>query len=216
MNTNAGWFPDPSDPKIEAYFDGKRWTGEKRVKTKNSSQVDKSEAFSISLPIRPDFFNKKRVLIGVGVLLLTIAVAAFANFLSEEAAKKDRVQAAAERLEQEAAELAAEVKRIQDERADYSWVPSGFTKFSMNNNMAWKKIGYDAADCYSTCFGMEVVSRDYCSSISIEASILRNDVILDTASDYASEIPAGTRTVMRIASSAASSWNASFTKAECT
>jgi hypothetical protein len=60
------------------------------------------------------------------------------------------------------------------------------------------------------------VSRDYCSSISIEANILRSGVILDTDSDYASNIPAGTRTIMKIVSSAASSWTASFTKAECT
>jgi len=216
MSTQPGWFPDPSDPNVEVYFDGESWTGEKRAKTQNAEKTDKSKEISFSLPISPNFFSKKRILIGVGILVLAIAGTTFANVQSEKAAKEARVQAAVERAEKEAAELAAEAKRIRDERADYSWVPSGFSKFSLNNNMAYKKIGYDAADCYSTCFGFQVVSRDYCSSISIEANILRSGVILDTDSDYASNIPAGTRTIMKIVSSAASSWTASFTKAECT
>jgi hypothetical protein len=216
MNTQPGWFPDPSDPTVEVFFDGESWTGEKRAKTQNTDKTDKSKEISFSLPISPNFFSKKRILIGVGILVLAIAGTTFANVQSEKAAKEARVQAAVERADKEAAELAAEVKRIQAERTDYSWVPSGFNKFALNNNMAYKKIGYDAADCYSTCFGFQVVSRDYCSTISIEANILRNDVILDTDSDYASNIPAGTRTIMKIVSSAASSWTASFTKAECT
>ena len=198
------------------YFDGESWTGEKRAKSQNTEKTDKSKEFSFSLPISPNFFSKKRILISVGILVLAIAGITFANFQSEKAAKEARVEAAAERIKQEAAELAAEVKRIQAERADYSWVPSGFSKFSMNNNLAYKGISYDAADCYSTCFGMQVVSRDYCSSISIEANIDRNGVIVDTDSDYASGIPAGTRTIMKITSSASLPWVARFTKAECT
>lgn len=146
--------------------------------------------------------------------MLAIAGTTFANLQGKKAAKEAREQAAVERAEKEAAELAAEAKRIQAEKDDYSWVPSGFYKFSMNNNMAWKNIGYDAADCYSTCLGMHVVSRDYCSSITIEANLERDGVIIDTGSDYASGIPAGTRTVMKIVSSA-SNWRANFTKAEC-
>lgn len=216
MNTQPGWFPDPSDPNLEVYFNGERWTGEQRAKTPNIDKTNKSNEISFSLPIRPDFFSKKRILVGVGILVFAIAGGAIANFQSERAAKEARVQAAVERAEKEAAEVAAAAKRIQAERADYSWVPSGFSKFSMNNNMAWMKIGYDAADCYSNCLGMQIVSRDYCSSISIEANIERNSVIVDTDSDYASGIPAGTRTIMKIVSSASLPWSAIFTKAECT
>jgi hypothetical protein len=215
MNTQPGWFPDPSDPNVEVYFDGESWTGEKRAKTQNTAQVNRSKEIYFSLPIRPGFFSKKRILIGVGILVLAIAGTTFANVQSEKAAKEARAQVAAERIKQKAAELAAETKRIEDERVDYSWVPSGFSKFSMNNNMAWKKIGYDAADCYSNCLGLQVVSRDFCTSISIEANIERNSVIVDTDSDYASGIPAGTRTVMKIVSSASLPWSAIFTKAEC-
>ena len=109
---------------------------------------------------------------------------------------------------------AAEARRIQAERTDYSWVPSGFTKFSINNNMAYKKIGYDAADCYGDCFGMQVVSRDYCSSITIEANVVKNGVIVETNTDYASNIPAGTPTIMKMAGSF--SGTLSWTKVECT
>jgi hypothetical protein len=216
MSTQPGWFPDPSDPNVEVYFDGESWTGEKRAKTQNAEKTDKSNEISFSLPISPDFFSKKRILIGVGILVLAIAGTTFANFQSEKAAKEARVQAAVERAEKEAAELAAEVKRIQAEKADYSWVPKGFSKFSMNNNMAYKGISYDAADCYSNCFGMQVVSRDFCSSISIEANIERNNVILDSDSDYASGVPAGSRTIMKITSSASLPWSVIFTEAKCT
>lgn len=216
MNTQPGWFPDPSDPTVEVFFDGESWTDEKRAKTPNTKNTDKSKDISFSLPISPNFFSKKRILIGVGILVLAIAGTTFANVQSEKAAQEARVQAAVERAEKEAAELAAEAKRIQAERADYSWVPSGFSKFSMNNNLAYKKISYDAADCYSNCFGMQVVSRDYCSSLSIEANIERNNVVLDSDSDYASEISAGTRTIMKITSSASLPWSVNFTKAKCT
>jgi len=216
MNTQPGWFPDPSDPTVEVFFDGESWTGEKRAKTQNTENTDKSKDISFSLPISPNFFSKKRILIGVGILVLAIAGTTFANVQSEKAAKEARVQAAVERAEKEAAELAAEAKRIQAERADYSWVPSGFSKFPVNNNLAYKGISYDAADCYSNCFGMQVVSRDYCSSLSIEANIERNNVILDSDSDYASGISAGTRTIMKITSSASLPWSVIFTEAKCT
>jgi hypothetical protein len=214
MSTQPGWFPDPSDPNVEVYFDGEDWTGEKRAKTQNTEQTSKSKEISFSLPIKPGFISKKRVLIVVGVLALAIAGTTFANYQSEKAAEEARVQAAVERAEKEAAELAAEVKRIQAERADYSWVPSGFNKFSVNNNMAYKGISYEAADCYGKCFGMLVVSRDYCSSITIEANVVKNGVILETNRDYASNIPAGTRTIMKMAGSFLG--NLTFTKAECT
>jgi hypothetical protein len=147
--------------------------------------------------------------------VLAIAGSTFANFQSEKAAKEARIEAAAERAEKEAAELAAEVKRIQAEKADYSWVPSGFNKFSMNPNMAYKKIGYDAADCYSNCVGVLVVSRDYCSSIQLEAQFSRNGAIVDSGSDYASNIPAGTSTVMKVVTSVDGTTYL-FTEAKCT
>ena len=214
MSTQSGWFPDPSDPNVEVYFDGESWTGEKRAKSQNTEKTDKSKDISFSLPISPNFFSKKRVLMGVGILMLAIAGATFANFQSEKAAKEARVEAAAERIKQEAAELAAEVKRIQAERADYSWVPSGYNKFAMNNNMAWKKIGYDAADCYGDCLGMLVISRDYCDSIRIEGNTVKNGVVLESNSDFASDIPAKTPTIMKMAGSFSGS--VQFTKAECT
>jgi hypothetical protein len=209
-----GWFPDPSDPNVEVFFDGVSWTGEKRAKTQNAEKTEKSEVISFSLPIKPDFLTKKRIFIGVGVLVLAIAGSLFANFLSEKAADEARAKAAIERAEKEAAEIAAEAKRIAAERADYSWVPSGYNKFSMNNNMAWKKIGYDAADCYGDCLGMLVISRDSCDSIRIEGNTVRNGVILESNSDFASDIPARTPTIMKLAGSF--SGTVQFTKAECT
>lgn len=127
--------------------------------------------------------------------------------LAEEAKAQAKAALEAEKL--------ARAREIS-ERNDYSWVPSGFRKFSVNNNMAYKTISYDAADCYSNCWGFTVISRDYCSTIRVEANIVRGDVILDTGSDSASEIPARTRAIMRITSSADLPWSASITEASCT
>jgi hypothetical protein len=214
MNTQPGWFPDPSDLDVEVYFDGERWTGEKRTKTESTVQINKSKEISFSLPIKPGIFSKKHILIGVGILVLAIAGTTFANFQSEKAAKAARVQAAAERAEKAAAELVAETKRIQAERTDYSWVPSGYSKFPMNYNLAWKKIGYDAADCYGDCLGMLVISRDYCDSIRIEGNTVKGGVVLESNSDFASNVPAKTPTIMKLAGSF--SGTVQFTKAECT
>ena len=216
MNTQPGWFPDPSDPNVEVFFDGESWTGEKRTKTKNAESINKSKEISFSLPISPKFFSKKRILIGVGILVLAVAGTTFANFQSEKAAKEARVQAAVKRAEKEAAERAAEEKRVQAEIADYSWVPSGFNKFAINPNIAWKKIGYEAADCYSWCLGLQIVSRDSCSSIRLEANFVRNGVVIDSASDYASDIPAGTRTIMKLVTSTEGATSTDFTTVECT
>lgn len=30
MNTPAGWYPDPSDPSAQRYWDGSQWTAQTR------------------------------------------------------------------------------------------------------------------------------------------------------------------------------------------
>jgi hypothetical protein len=164
--------------------------------------------------------KKKKVIIAssLAILLLVGGVATKGVIddrrekqLAIELAEIARVEAKAA-IEAERAERARELA----ERNDYSWVPSGFTKFSVNNNMAYKTISYDAADCYSQCWGFLAISRDYCSSIRIEANITRKDVILDSSSDSESNIPAQTRVIMKITSSADLPWSASVTEATCT
>lgn len=141
------------------------------------------------------------------------------NYLDTQQEKRIAKELAAKaaeqlRVEEEARQM--ELKRIETEKNDYSWVPKGFTKFSVNYNLAYKSISYDAADCYSNCWGFVVVSKNYCSTIKVSANIERGNTILDTDSDYASGVPSGTRAIMRITSSADLPWNASVTEATCT
>lgn len=162
--------------------------------------------------------KKILVLIAAVAIFMTggVATKMYVDDQRDKQVALEQAQKAAEelRLAQEAEE--AERKRIEEEKQDYSWVPDGFTKFEVNYNLAYKTIGYDAADCFSNCWGFVAISRDYCSTIQIEANIQRNGVILDTDSDFASGVPAGTRVVMRITSSASLPWSAFVTKATCT
>jgi hypothetical protein len=164
--------------------------------------------------------KKKKILASVVVVtLLMSGGVATKTYLDNQRDKRialEQARKAAEelRLAREAEE--AERKRIQAERDDYSWVPDGFSKFAVNYNMAYKTIGYDAADCFSNCWGFVAISKDYCSTIQINANIQRGGVILDTDSDFASGVPAGTRVVMKITSSASLPWTAYVTKATCT
>lgn len=165
--------------------------------------------------------SRKRI-IGIGLVVSALVLGG--GFVAKQRIEQQRIEAAKRAAaEQAAAErklaqelLEAEQQRIAAEKADYSWVPDGFTKFGVNYNMAYKSISYEAADCYSNCWGFLVIARDSCSSMEVSANIMRDSVILDTDSDFASDVPAQTKVVMRITSSADLPWNASVTEARCT
>jgi hypothetical protein len=166
-----------------------------------------------------DMRKKKILSLIATVAILMSGGVATKIYLNDQRDKRIAIEQAEKakeelRLAQEAEE--EERRRLQEEKEDYSWVPSGYSKFALNYNMAWKKIGYDAADCYSWCLGMQVVSRDYCSSIQLEANFVRNGVILDSASDFASDIPAGTPRIMKLVTSIEGATNTVFTEVRCT
>lgn len=164
--------------------------------------------------------KKKKVIIASFLAVVLLVGGVITKGFVDDRREKQVAMEMAElaEIEAQAAIKAAQEERARDlaERNDYSWVPSGFTKFSVNNNIAYKTISYDAADCYSQCWGFIAISRDYCSSIRIEANITRGDVILDSSSDSESNIPAQTRVIMKLTSSADLPWSASVTEATCT
>ena len=118
------------------------------------------------------------------------------------------------KAEKEAA--AEELATFVRDRDDYSWVPKGFTKFSANYNLAYKGISYDAANCYETCFGFQLISKDYCSSVRVEGNIERNGVRLDSVSDSAHNVSPGERIVLAMQSSADTPWVVRFSSVTCT
>ena len=173
------------------------------------------------IAMRAKSVKDRRRLLSLFVVAVVVAVGGVAakNYVDQQNAKEAaRVLATQANLQAKLAREAAalEQQQLAAEIADYSWVPKGFTKFATNHNMAYKSISYDSADCYSNCWGFQVISRDACSSIKVSANIQRDDVILDTDSDYATDVPAQTRVIMRITSSADLPWNAMVTESTCT
>ena len=164
--------------------------------------------------------KKRRLVLSVSLsIVLAVGGLVTQNYIQDQREKREAQELVKQVLEEQKRQLAAEAaekKRLEEEKNDYSWVPKGFDKFSVNYNLAYKTIGYDAADCYSNCWGFLIVSKHYCNSIRVEANIQRNGIVLDSGSDYASQIPAQTQVVMRITSSADLPWNAFVTEVTCT
>ena len=150
-------------------------------------------------------------------IALTVLIAGTGTLVANSLVTKHELQIEAEKQLKLQRELIIEQEkeRIREQK-DYSWVPEGYTKFSNNYNLAYKSISYDAADCYSNCWGFIVFSKNSCNSLRIEANITRNGTILDSSSDIASNVPAYGKVIMKIVSSADLPWQASVTDAICT
>lgn len=171
---------------------------------------------------RDSIEKKKRmitIILSVAILISGgVASKIYFNAQTEKRIQKEEAQRALEelRLAQEAEK--AEQERIEAEKNDYSWVPKGFEKFSQNYNVAYKQIGYDAANCYlERCLGMVVVTRDFCSTLSIEGNFVRksDETLVDRDSDYAYDVTSGQRVVMKLETSQEAPNYIRFTEVRC-
>ena len=128
------------------------------------------------------------------VLLITVSSLGFNKY--SEVKENNRIAALAEA---KAAAEQAELEAYQAAVDDMSWVPSGFTKFSTNPFVAYKKDNSQDCDSYGACFPFIAVTSKYCSSLYVEANSLNgDDVVIENGSDSASGISAGQRVKMKI------------------
>ena len=128
------------------------------------------------------------------VLLITVSSLGFNKY--SEVKENNRIAALAEAR---AAAEQAELEAYQAAVDDMSWVPSGFTKFSTNPFVAYKKDNSQDCDSYGACFPFIAVTSKYCSSLYVEANSLNgDDVVIENGSDSASGISAGQRVKMKI------------------
>ena len=128
------------------------------------------------------------------VLLITVSSLGFNKY--SEVKENNRIAALAEAR---AAAEQAELEAYQAAVDDMSWVPSGFTKFSANPFVAYKKDNSQDCDSYGACFPFIAVTSKYCSSLYVEANSLNgDDVVIENGSDSASGISAGQRVKMKI------------------
>ncbi len=160
---------------------------------------------------------KKKVIFKASVTMLTIVFLSVGGVLVSNKVQQNKAEEERVALAKIAAqELKEEEERERKARNDYSWVPKGYYKFAQDYDMAWKTIGYDAANCYQTCWGVKIKSNKYCSTLTITANIERNGTILDRASDSAYDVSPSNSVIMAFQSSFDTPWNAVVTRISCT
>lgn len=165
--------------------------------------------------------KRKVIILGLIVALFIGVGAGTKTYLDKERDKriaKEEAQKQLEELKRAQEAEKAEQDRIEAEKNDYSWVPKGFEKFTQNYNVAYKQIGYDAADCYQErCFGMVVITRDYCSTLSIEGNFVRksDETLVDRDSDYAYNVNSGQRVILKLETSQEAPNYIRFTEVKC-
>ena len=154
--------------------------------------------------------RKLIALVIIVVLLITGGSLGFNKY--SEVKENNRLAALAEAR---AAAEQAELEAYQAAANDMSWVPSGFTKFSVNPFVAWRRV--EGQSCsYGKCITFDVVSSKYCSSIDVSGNSGKNGVVYDNASDSASEISAGTIVRMKLQySHEVPNTSTTFTEVEC-
>jgi hypothetical protein len=98
---------------------------------------------------------------------------------------------------EEAAALQAEIDEYTAAVKDYSWVPSGFTKFTANPYMAYKK-NKTGCSSYGACFPFDLITSKYCDSVYISANMEEYGYVVDFSNDSANGIAAGKIVKMKI------------------
>ena len=157
--------------------------------------------------------TQQRKLIALAIIVvLLITVSSLGLNKYSEVKENNRIAALEEAR---AAAEQAELEAYQAAANDMSWVPSGFTKFSVNPFVAWRRV--EGQSCsYGKCITFDVVSSKYCSSIDVSGNSGKNGVVYDNASDSASEISAGTIVRMKLQySHEVPNTSTTFTEVEC-
>lgn len=144
----------------------------------------------------------------VAVVVLGAGSVGFSKFSAAQ--EKKRIAAA------EAAALKAELDAYTAAVKDNSWLPAGYTKFSSNPYVAYKRdSNFNRCGSYGTCFPFTAITNKYCSSLYIEGNVLVNGVVEDYGNDAAQGIPAGQPVKMKLQFSTEQAGNVSFTEVNC-
>jgi uncharacterized membrane protein YvbJ len=159
--------------------------------------------------------NQKIALVLVVLILLVTSGSVGLNKYSE-VQEKNRIAAEAKAIaDAEAAAFQAELDAYRAAVRDNSWVPSGFTKFSMNPYLAYKKNNAGCAS-YGSCFSFDLVTSKYCSSIYIAGNSGKNGVVYDFSNDTANGISPGTIVKMKLQyTHEVSNTSTTFTEVNC-
>ena len=162
------------------------------------SNADPAASQSSSLPLGGGSkLTQQRKLIALVIIVVLLITGGTLGFNKYSDVKENNRLAAL--AEAKAAAEQAELEAYQAAVDDMSWVPSGFTKFSANPFVAYKKDNSQDCDSYGACFPFIAVTSKYCSTLYVEANSLNSDdVVIENGSDSASGISAGQRVKMKI------------------
>jgi len=163
-------------------------------------------------------FSKQQKIVALAVIaVLILAGASFGVNKYSQMQEKNRLVAAAKaRSDAAAAAAAAEAAAYRAAVADNSWVPTGYTKFSLNPFVAYKgDSNFGRCSSYGVCFPFTAITNKYCSSLYIEGNALANGVVEDNTSDSAQGIPAGQKVKMKLQFSTEQKGTVRFTEVNC-
>jgi len=135
--------------------------------------------------------NQKIAVILVALILLVTSGSVGINKYSEVQEKNKIAAAAKAKADAAEAALKAELDAYSAALKDNSWVPSGFTKFSLNPYLAYKKNS-SRCSTYGVCFPFDLVTSKYCDSVYISANLVKNGIVYGFTNDSANGISPGT------------------------
>lgn len=137
-------------------------------------------------------FTKSNKVALVAVATILVLIGGYFGFDKySDVQEKNRIAAAAKAVaDAEAAAYQAELDAYSAAVRDNSWVPSGFTKFSSNPYLAYKKNSSECSS-YGVCFPFDLVTSKYCDSVYISANLVKNGIVYGFTNDSANGISPG-------------------------
>jgi hypothetical protein len=185
--SKPGWFPNPSNPNSELYFDGEKWTGESRAVTPFAQSGSTSFAQDGSYANAGISKKKKLIIALASVMSVVILVGGVTTYSIH---KKNVEKKAAAALAQLAYE---QEKRAEAIRNDITWVPNKYTAWSSDKTIAWKWNNSASSDCYSCHYwNIDIVTKYGCTNgVYGELNIERNGVVVSYANDSLSYLGVG-------------------------
>ena len=186
-----------------------RFCGKDLLSTKSPTGIDteanhsekSEEPADSSLPRNSPlskFTKNQKIATLILALILLVASGSFGFSKYSEAQEKNRIAAEAKaKADAEAAAYQAELDAYRAAVRDTSWVPSGFSKFSENPYMAYKKNGTRCAS-YGVCFSFDLVTSKYCDSVYISGNLMKNGIIYGYTNDTANGVSPGTIVKMKM------------------
>ena len=177
---------------------------------KVSKSSSKSRKKNISDPISKlkELSAKSPILVIIPVVIVLLVGGFFGVKKYSAVQEQKRIVA------EEEARIKAELDKMLLAELDDSWVLPGYKKFELDPDISYTRD--EERECDSTtCFPLIVVTNRNCSSLYIEANLLRNGVVEDWTNDSARGIAKGQPVKLMLDFSGRSPGQLDYTTVNC-